>query len=484
MRVLSVASELAPWARTGGLGEVCAALPRALAARGHEVVTLTPRYGDAPREGTEEVGRFWVWLFGAHHEVVFHALRGGEGLTHLFVSNPMYEREGLYGDASGAYGDNLLRFALLARAACVAPQAVRLGGEALGGFDVLHAHDWHAALAPLYLQAHYRSLGLAPKTRAVLTIHNAAHAGRYGLETFGGLDLAPRHLDAVQHDGHLSVLKGGIVSADAVTAVSPTFAAELCTPEGGFGLHEVLRGRQVAGRLTGILNGIDVAIWDPAADPALPAPFSADDLSGRAACKAALQRELGLREDAAAPLFALVARFDAQKGVELALEAARRLLGQGMQLVLMGSGDGALEASARRLEADARGAVCAWIGFDGALVRRIFAGADFALVPSRFEPCGLSQLYAMRYGAVPIGRATGGLRDTILPWRPGVEEGTGWLFGPPRADALAQVMGEALRLYRQAPEVIRGLQQRGMRHDWSWEQAAARYEAIYAGQAP
>ena len=482
MDVAFVSSEVGPFSRTGGLGDVCGALPRALARLGHRAITISPAYRGAARPGYawEPRGAFWYWLFGARHEVRFWVAEESDHLAHVLVSNPCFDREGLYGDRSGAFGDNQLRFALLSRAALDVPRLVPLwGAHPLGELDVFHGHDWQAALAPLYLEALYKPLGLYPKTRAVMTVHNAAHQATFAPASLGGLDLSSRHWGALEHAGLLNTLKGGLAAAQHTTAVSPTFAQELQSLEGGFGLHEVFRHRAHEGRLTGILNGIDTELWDPAHDKALPAPFHAPDLTGKAACKRALQAELGLPQEPRAALLGVVSRLDWQKGIDLLLKAADRILQAPAQLVVLGNGDPNLEAGLRVLAQRHPSQARAVVGFDDALSRRIFAASDLVLVPSRFEPCGLTQLYAMRYGAVPIVRDTGGLHDTVHPWEPASGLGTGWRFSEPHEDALAEAVGWALHTYQHYPDAFDTLRRNGLSMDWSWDAAARRYEEVY-----
>lgn len=480
MNVLSIASEQAPYAQTGGLADVAAALPAALAERGHRVVTVTPSYArpaDALAWDTGVRRRFW--LFGGWQEVGYRCHRVNERLAQVLVSSPVFERPGIYGDSAGPYGDNLMRYALLCRAALEVPRAVSAladGPEGLLGEDVVvHAHDWHAALAPVYLRAHYHPVGLYHTARTVLTLHNAAHQGRYSGDVFGGLDLSQRHWETVAWGDTVCALKAGIVSADAVTAVSPTFAQDLRTPEGGFGLDPFLRRTGV----TGILNGIDVGLWDPATDPHTAAPYSAQDLAGKALCKAALQEELGLPVRPEVPLYAMVARLDFQKGVDAVLKLAPWLSDQDLQLVVLGSGSAALERGLRAMQAGAPRRVRVVTTFDVPLSHRIYAGADFLLVPSLFEPCGLTQLYAMRYGAVPVVRSTGGLRDSVPSWNPATGEGCGWTYGPP--EELGTAVYWSFRTWWDHPGAYRRVQANGMGRDWSWSRAAEAMERVYAG---
>ncbi len=483
MNVLSVSAEIAPFSRTGGMGDVCGALPRALAARGHRVTTASPRYGLEMDSLAWDTGLTWSFhLFGAYREVRYFLHRDDRGVDHVLVHSPLLHRGGIYGDGAGPYGDNLLRFALLSRAALELPRRLplggRVGGPVMGEDFVLHAHDWSAALSLVYLRAHYQPLGLYPGVRAVLSLHNAAHHGRFAPGDFEGLDLSPRHRPSLEHEGDLSCLKAGIVTADDIVAVSPSFARELRTPAGGFGMDRYLRDRE---GLHGVLNGVDTREWDPATDPWLPAPFQVGQLAGKAACKAALQRELGLPVRADRPLIGMVARLDYQKGVDLVIDAGPWLIEQGAQLAVLGTGDPRLAEALRALESRAPESVRVRIAFDTGLSHRIFGGADLCLVPSRFEPCGLTQLYGMRYGAVPVVRSTGGLADTVIPWNPGEGSGTGWRFEEASAAGLAEALGWALLTWRDYPEAFARVRENGMRADWSWDRSAARYEQIYGG---
>jgi starch synthase len=409
MNILSVSSEVAPFSRTGGMGDVCGALPRALAMRGNRAVTVSPRYGRERDNLAWDTGvEFSFWLFGAWHTVRYYLHEADDGSDFVLVENPHLARPGIYGDDRGAYGDNLLRFALLCRAALEVPRLLPIRGGLLGEDFALHVHDWPSALALVYLAALYKPLGIYSRVRGVLNIHNAAHHGRFAASDFGGLDLAPRHLATLVDDGTLCLLKAGIVCASEVVAVSPTFARDLTTPQGGFGMDAYLRSKAAAGALHGVLNGIDDAVWDPASDPHIAAPYSREDLAGKAACKAALQQELGLPVRPEVPIIGMVARLDYQKGVDLITDAAPWIARQDLQLVVLGTGSQRIADALRGLQAAAPAKVRAVIAFDDALSHRIFAASDLSLVPSRFEPCGLTQMYGMRYGAVPVVRGTGG----------------------------------------------------------------------------
>ncbi len=474
MNICLVAAEVAPWSKTGGLGDVCGALPRALARRGHRVLVVTPRYKDYADAWDTGVRRH-IHLFGAMHEVrLFH--NNAAGVHTVFVDHPSFHRPGIYGDKSGVYGDNLFRFSLLCRAA-LDLATLPLGGAPANEDDlVFHCNDWHTALLPLFLQAVYRPANRFTRAATLLSVHNAGHHGAYGLDELDQLDIPRRWWSTAEYGGRLHCLKAGLATADVITTVSPTYAKELLHDQ-GFGLEPMFRARR--GDLFGILNGIGPE-WDPATDPHLPARFSADDLSGKAITKAALQAELGLQRRPEVPLLSVVARLDHQKGIDLILEAAPRLLRQDVQLAVLGSGSEALANGLRALERAAPGRVAARITFDEGLAHRMEAGADLFLMPSRVEPGGLNQMYSMRYGTIPIVHATGGLADTVTTFDPSRGTGTGWAFAPFSADALVRAVSFALLTYREHPNSWRALQQTGMRADWSWDRAALLYERAYA----
>lgn len=485
MNIVVVSSEVAPFSKSGGLADVCGALPAALARRGHRVLTVSPHYATLNLGGREardcglEVG---VHAAGFRHDLRYRSLSDGIGLTHLFVDHPMYQRGGLYGDEHGAFRDNHIRFAVLCRAALEAARRVPLEDGPLGEDVLFHANDWHSALLPMYLEALYRPLGLFPWAGSVLTIHNIAHQGHQPAEHFNDLELAPRwnSQDGLEWYGDLNLLKGGVLTADAITTVSPNFAREIATPAGGFGLDGVIRRRQ--DDLVGILNGIDTKEWNPREDPHLDTPFDPEDLTGKAQNKAGLQRELGLPVEPRVPLVGSVGRLDPQKGVELLIESIPWLVQQGAQVVVLGSAaaaHGHYETALRELEARFPERVRAWIGFSERMAHRIEAGSDMFVMPSRFEPSGLNQFYSLRYGSVPIVRSTGGLVDSVEPADLEHQRGTGYRFGEFTGHALRDALYLALEDYRHRPEAFAELARRGMRQDHSWNQRVRRYEAIY-----
>jgi starch synthase len=471
MEILFVASEVAPWSKTGGLADVAGALPRALAARGHAVSVVTPRYGsiDPVRHGfvrrdraltvRGEATTLWVKEAGATVYLVEHEAFFGS-------------RAGPYADASGRdHGDNAERFAYLSRAALALPGAVGRRPA------IVHVNDWQTGLCPFLIrQEHARDPALA-SARTVFTIHNLAYQGVFPKQVVPvlGLPWDVFRYEAMEFHDQLNFLKAGLVFADALTTVSPTYAREITTWEGGHGLDPLLRHR--AGDLTGILNGIDVVEWDPARDRHLPAHYSPADLDGKRLCKAALQRELGLAERPDVPLVALVGRIADQKGLDVVAAALGDILAQDVQVALLGSGRRDLEALFARAAGDRPDRMAARIGFDEGLAHRIEAGADVFLMPSRFEPCGLNQMYSLRYGTVPVVRAVGGLEDTVEDYD-GWTRGTGFKFRDYHPGALLSALRRALDVHRDR-RAWRAMMLRGMAQDFSWERSAASYEALY-----
>lgn len=472
MQILQLSSEIAPWSKAGGLGDVCGALPAALAARGHRVVTVAPRY--AGYDGVRETSwRGGVWLYGAHHQYSWSLLER-DGVQHLFVDHPSFRRTGIYGDQRGSFGDNLFRFALLTRAALQAPD-LPLPGGAPGEELVFHANDWHTALTPVILDAIFRPAGRYLRAPCVLALHNVAHHGSHDFSHFDALDLPSRWRSTLDGHGRLSPLKAGVAAADQLITVSPTYAREITTHL-GHGLEPLLGARW--SDLHGIVNGVGDD-WDPATDPRLPATFSADDLTGKAVCKEALQRSFGLEVRSDAPIFAFIGRLVYQKGVDLIEPLIPWLVQQGAQVALLGSGDHHHEAWMMTAPGRYPGRVGSWVGYDEDRAHLLEAGSDFFLMPSRFEPCGLNQLYSLRYGSVPVVHATGGLVDTVTPAEPQHDRGTGYLFSPHEVEAFRRAIEAALGLYQSAPEAYRALQQRGMRQRFGWERAAEDYERVY-----
>ncbi len=470
MEILFVASEVAPWSKTGGLADVAGALPRALAARGHAVTVVTPRHAaiDPNREGMTALHA----AVRVRGEATTLWVKDGPVRT-CFVEHERYfgSRRGLYGDGHRDHPDNAERFAYLSRAALAVPAALRLRPR------VVHLNDWQTGLVPFLLRhEHARDPALAG-ARTVFTIHNLAYQGLFPKEVVPALGLPwdVFRYEAMEFFDQLSFLKAGLTFADALTTVSPTYAREILTPQGGARLDALLRHRERD--LTGILNGIDVHEWDPATDPHLPAHYTARALAGKAACKAALQAELGLPVRPDAPLLGLVSRLTEQKGVDLVAAALPALATRDVQVAALGSGEPIYQDALRRAAREHPGRVAVRIGFDERLAHRIEAGADLFLMPSRFEPCGLNQMYSLRYGTVPVVRAVGGLADTVEDYD-GFRRGTGFRFTEYAPHALLTAVRRALDVFRDR-RAWRGLVERGMAEDNSWERSAGRYEALY-----
>ena len=477
LRILLVASEASPFAKTGGLGDVTGALPRALRALGHDVRILMPRHRGVERHVGEirtVVPRLAVPLGDRVVEGALEEAESATGVPVYFLAQHQYfDRDGLYGTADGDYWDNCERFVFFCRGAL--ESVIELGD--VWRPQVIHVNDWQTGLIPVYLRTLYRDHPILGSLATVLTIHNLAYQGvfwHYDMAMTGlGWDLfTPAGLEFY---GKLNFLKGGLVFSDLITTVSRTYAAEIQTPEFGNGLDGVLEER--AADLHGVVNGIDYEQWNPAKDAALPHPYSADEPEGKAACREALRRELGL-EDAQGPIIAMVTRLAGQKGLDLALEALPATLDAGCQVALLGSGEAHLEEAWSQAAARHPGKLAVRIGYDTALASRMYGGADCSLMPSRYEPCGLSQLIALRYGAVPIVRRTGGLADTVAEFDATRRAGTGFLFDAFEADALLDAVRRAVAAFRR-PELWSALVRNGMTEDFSWDASAREYALLY-----
>ena len=477
MRVLSVTSEAYPLVKTGGLADVAGALPPALGRRGIEVRTLLPGYPAVmAKVGKARVLHDYPALLGVPARLLDAEVAG----LRLIVidSPPLYDRPGgPYGDPSGAdHPDNWRRFGALGRAA--ADVAMGLVPDYLP--DVIHAHDWQAGLAPAYLR--YDGV---PRP-SILTIHNIAFQGRFAASIFPALEL-PGHafgLAGLEYYGGVGFLKAGIACASAVTTVSPTYAEEITTPAFGMGLEGLISARKDV--LHGIVNGIDTEVWNPETDPLLAAPFSAKKLDGRAANRAAIEARFGLQADGSA-LFVLISRLTGQKGIDLlAWITAEDIVRAGHRLAVLGAGDPGLEFTFRALAGEYPGRVGAIIGYDEPLAHQMQAAGDAIVIPSRFEPCGLTQLYGLRYGCVPIVARTGGLADTVIDANlAALNAGaaTGFQFTPVDAAPLAGAIRRATHLMRDKAAWT-AIQRQGMRSDVSWDRSAALYADLYAGLLP
>jgi starch synthase len=470
MDILFATTELAPFVKVGGLADVSAALPKALKMLGHGVTVVLPRYPAIEAGGLLVARRLTPLRFTLGErsfEVTVFDGRLASQVDIVLIDAPgLFDRAGVYGEKGEDYADNALRFGVLSRAVAeIAKQRAAAGKP----FDVVHCNDWPTALVPTYLGG---------TTRTVLTIHNAGHQGVFPKETLAelGLPWDIFNVEGIEFYGGINLLKQGILTADALTTVSPTYAREIQTPELGNKLDGVLRER--SSRLVGVLNGVDYAVWNPATDPALAARYDAEDPQNKARCRGALQKELGLPLDSAAPLLASVGRITEQKGTDLLAAALPKILrASEAQVVIAGDGDPGLIAKIEGVVAKAHGRVVFARAASEPLVHRIFGGADAVLLPSRFEPCGLVQLYAQRYGALPVARATGGLVDTIVDCDAKLETGTGFLFQEDSPDALLGAAERAIAA-RTLPR-WGALVRRVMKLDRGWERPARRYEQVY-----
>jgi starch synthase len=470
-----VSSEASPWAKSGGLADVVGALPGALARMGHSVATVIPRYTVTKKApATRTLRGLRIPLAGRIYEVEVWTLTAAEGAsgreTLFLVDQPeLFDRPGLYGEVWD-YGDNYIRFALLSKAALEISRRVFPA-------DIIHCHDWQASLVPAYLKdprlVDPAWLGI----RTLLTIHNLGYQGVFDRSVLGAIGL-PAEFDSpegMEFWGRLSLLKAGIVFADALNTVSRKYAEEIQTPEYGFGMDGLLRDRQ--GVLSGILNGADYSQWNPETDPYLPAHYSAADLTGKQTCKRELLREMGLPERAInRPLLGIISRFAQQKGLELIGETASALFQDDVYMVALGNGEAGLEDLFRTLQAQFPDRISVSFGYDDPLAHRIEAGADIFLMPSRYEPCGLNQIYSLRYGTVPVVRATGGLDDTIIDAP--ASAATGFKFPDYNGNALLEATREACGKWT-GRKAWAAMMVRGMRKDYSWTASAGEYSQLY-----
>ncbi|MBI3625661.1 MAG: glycogen synthase GlgA [Candidatus Rokubacteria bacterium] len=474
LRILFISPEVEPFAKTGGLADVAGALPKALAGLGHDVRVLMPKFRGVERHAgslTPVIARLRIPVADRTQEGALLEGRMGKGPIYFLAQDHYYDRDGLYGTPEGDYWDNCERFVFFCRAAV---EALRVLGWTP---HVIHANDWQTGLVPVYLETLYRNDPALAKIATLFTIHNLAYQGvfwHYDMPMTGlGWDLFTPA--GIEFYGKINFLKGGLVFGDLLTTVSRTYAREIQTAEFGCGLEGVLQERSRV--LHGVVNGIDYDVWNPASDPAIPKGYTARDLQGKRACKLALQEELGLAQEPV-PLVGLVTRLVEQKGLNLVLDALPELLANGAQLVLLGTGDPALEAAFDQAASRRKGRVAVRLGYDPALARRIYAGSDFFLMPSRYEPCGLGQLISLRYGTIPLVRWTGGLADTVTEFDPAKQTGTGFGFAPFNGEALLECLHRALTVFRQ-PALWARLVRNAMAEDFSWEASARQYVSLY-----
>jgi len=474
MKIAILASEGAPYAKSGGLGDVMEALPSALARiEGNQVVLLLPYYKkikENPAYEVEQVGQFYVALgWRQCYAGIMKLTNRTDGVQVYFIDNLQYfgARDGaIYGDM-----DDGERFAFFSKACLDALIALDFVP------DVIQCNDWQTAPVPVFLNAQYRPL--MPKTKCMFTIHNVEYQGWAHADFFDDVLALPWNWRGVlEMNNSVNVMKGAIESANLVTTVSESYARELMYPYYAHGLDGILSG--AAWKLTGITNGIDIRTFNPETDPALPAHYSADDLSGKALCKAALQEEVGLPVKPDVPLLVMVTRLAGHKGLDLLCYIARRLLWEeDVQLLILGTGEPQFEAFFKELAAEFPDRVAAKITFNLGLAARIYAGGDIYLMPSKSEPCGLSQMNAMRYGTIPVVHATGGLRDTVPPADENGENGLGFTFQSYNADDFYASLKRCLDLYKYQPEKFKALQETCMRQDFSWDKPAGRYMDLF-----
>jgi starch synthase len=465
-RVLMISSEAAPFAKTGGLADVVGSLPAALQAFGDEVAVVIPRYGSIDLKNARRVWEnLTIYLGPAPFPITIYQAPA-EYPVYLIDCPALFERKGFYGDAALDFPDNHIRFAVFARAALTIARV-------LFRTEIFHCHDWQSGLVPAYLRTTFASDPTYLGCRTLFTIHNLGYQGLFPRTALAEVALpaaAVRYPDGMEFFGRVSYIKAGISFADALSTVSPTYAREIQTPEYGFGLDGALRARSNV--LTGILNGVDYKEWSPDIDPFIPARYGADNLAPKEECKRQVLQEFGLAPAAMSrPLLGIVSRFTRQKGTDILVEAIGDIVAQDAYLVALGTGDAEYEEFFRRMQSEHPGRVAVRVGFDNGLAHRIEAGADIFLMPSHYEPCGLNQMYSLRYGTVPVVRATGGLNDTI-------EESTGFKFAEYSGKALFEAVRSAIQAFSDR-DSWREMMRRGMRKDFSWKTSAGAYSELY-----
>ncbi|MGI6241732.1 MAG: glycogen synthase GlgA [Candidatus Omnitrophota bacterium] len=477
LKILFIASEAVPFVKTGGLGDVCGTLPKALKKLGHDVRLVLPRYWAVDRYAWKlttalapmgvEMGDRTIWC---------EALKGkADGFTVYFIEHEQYfGRAGLYDDGNWEHPDNLERFGFFSKA------ALQLAKDIKFRPDIVHAHDWQAALAPAYLKTVYKNDPFFKKTASVFSIHNIAYQGTFKSDQYEFLGLGAENFrqEVFENYQGINLMKGAIFFADGISTVSPTYAREILSEPGGNGLSDYLNRRRED--ISGVLNGADYDHWDPAVDKLLPARYTADDLHGKTICKRVLQEEFQLDIEPKAPVIGVISRFTQQKGFQNLMPVVANLFQETpAQMAILGTGEKWQEDFFRGLPAAYRGRAGAWIGYSNRKAHLIEAGADFLLVPSLYEPCGLNQMYSLRYGTLPIVRATGGLKDTVVQYEESTGAGTGFLFYDATPGAILETVKWAVRTYLDRPKHIEILRRRAMRQSFPWSDSAKHYEAIY-----
>jgi len=482
--IVFMASEMVPYCKTGGLADVIGALPVALSKLGAKVTTIIPYYRDvmdwAEKNKLEvpilEDSTLSFFLPGYTGEACLRQLMHPSGMRVLFIDYPSaYDREELYTEAGQDYEDNLTRFAVFSKAGIEALKILKIQP------DVIHVNDWQAALVPVYLKTHYADDKFFENTRTVLTIHNLGYQGRFPGDRFQALDLPWEYfnVEGLEYFGQVNVLKGGIIFADAVTTVSPTYAMEIQTPEFGAGLDGLLASQK--SKLTGILNGVDYSQWDPSVDPLIPENYSAKKPSGKKACKMALREELGLPMDKE-PVIGMISRLAEQKGFELLLTELDRIMKLDCQVVILGTGDPKYHTELTKAQEKYPENLSVNLAFSNELAHKIEAGCDMFLMPSRYEPCGLNQMYSLRYGTVPIVSNTGGLKDTVDNYTPAkLDKGkaNGFVMGAFTPGSLHSTVKKAVKLYREKPKDWKKLMVAGMKKDFGWPAQALIFMELY-----
>jgi starch synthase len=484
MDVIMVTAEALPFAKTGGLADVCGALPSRLAALGHRCSVFMPGYGKALQSGfaiqDTHIG-FVIDLLGRRMAArIVKAVIDDGPVDYYFIDQPHYfDRPHLYGDQFGDYGDNCERFSFFCRSVVEAIDRLHLP------IDIVHCHDWQSGLVPAYVKTRFGNHGWYERAGVVTTIHNLAYQGRYWVHDMPltGLDWRYFNADQMEFYNDLSFLKTGIVFADMVTTVSPTYALEICRPEFGCGMDGVLRNLE--DRLTGIVNGVDYRQWDPRHDEFLPQSYGLENWqSGKAAAKALIQQELGLPIEPNTPMIGLVGRLAGQKGWDLVIELMRRWTpDHHLQWAVLGSGEERLQHALLDLAGRFPHRIGGRVEFSNRLAHLIEAASDIFLMPSLYEPCGLNQLYSLRYGAVPVVHAVGGLVDTVVNTSPGTlaaGTATGFAFYQYDVDSMAECVGRALDTFRREPTDWTRIVETGIKQDWSWNNSAQEYERVYA----
>jgi len=476
LNIVFIASEASPLAKTGGLADVTGSLPHALQHIGHTVTVILPFYRSQLKKNGIKTKAMNVtiemWADGIQRHCPLHETTLN-GLRYILVEqDDLYDREGIYGPAGGAYEDNLLRFLLFDRVALEA--AAQLKEKV----DIIHCHDWQTGMIPVLLKTQYQHHPKIAAAKTVFTIHNLAYQGNFPPEWIHRLGIPSHHYHPGDFEFHnqINCMKAGIASADAITTVSPSYAEEILTPEygcelGGFLLHHT-------GKLSGIVNGLDIEDWDPSNDEALISTYKAGKTAGKKQCKAALQQEFGLTISAETPLMVLISRLADQKGIDLLLANAQKWLDRGYQIGVLGSGDPHSEHALHHIAAANPEQMFFWRGFNESLARQIYAGGDIFLMPSRFEPCGLGQLMAMRYGTIPVVRATGGLKDTVTDHKVSRGSATGIHFTDATPEAFDEAVEYAIALYGNRTIWAR-MRSNALNRDSSWEASAAEYAACY-----